>query len=208
MLQLWFVCNTLLWDMHLQLSTLQLSLGVVVLLLAGVVWIIMLGGAITIRSAKALLALFVFTIFSFIVATLGVCNDHLSKAILTLPILFFLVLVGLEVGSRSGTDDWLRLQRTASWCLIVALSALVLEIVVPSWFPHRESGVIGRLAGLFLEPSHVAFSLFPCIALLMSADNKKMRRSGTVAIIGLLLLSRSSTLITLFLAFIVYRSIT
>ena len=206
MLQLWFISNTLLWDMSIGSGVMRLSLGVSVLLFAGAVWIAV-RGKIKARSAKALLALFGFSIFSFVVATCGVCTDHLSKAFITLPILLFLVLVGLEVGCRSESSDWLNLQRTSWWCLILVFFTFMIEILIPSWFPHRGSGTVGKLSGLFSEPSHVAFSLFPCVAILLIAEDKRTRQRGILAIVGLLVLSRSSTLVALLVAFLVYRSV-
>jgi hypothetical protein len=77
---------------------------------------------------------------------------------------------------------------------------------VPSMFPFQIIyRVEGKFSGLFQEPSHAAFALFPCIAVLLVAEDKKVRRRGMMALLGLLLLSRSSTLIAFIAAFVLYR---
>jgi len=205
MLQLWFVANTVLWSFNIKLGGISLSLNVVVLMLAGAVW---LGKTwrIAVGSAKALLAFLAYIIFSSIVALTGPCTDSLQKSMLTMPILMFLVLIGLEVGRRASSSDWLNLQKTALWALLVAFSAFIVEMLMPAWFP-RQAGYRseGKLSGLFQEPSHVAFSLFPCIAVLLVAESKRTRRTGMWALVGLLVFSRSSTLVVLIVAWAIYH---
>jgi hypothetical protein len=205
MLQLWFVANTVLWPLKTKLGGISLGLNVVVLMLAGAVW---LGksGKIALGSAKVLLAFLAYVIFSSIVALTGPCNDHMRKSILTMPILVFLVLLGLEVGRGASGTDWLNLQKTALWSLVLAFSAFIVEMLRPTWFPDQAGyRTDGKLSGLFQEPSHAAFALFPCIAVLLVAEGKRTRQKGTLALLGLLLLSRSSTLIALIAAWVIYR---
>jgi len=205
MLQLWLVANTVLWPISVKLGGLTLGLNVVVLILTGAVW---LGKSwrISAGSAKVLFALLLFVPFSLIVALAGPCTDHLQKSLLSIPILFFLILLALEVGRRSSSTDWLSLHKTALWCLIVAFCGFIVEMLFPSRFAfqiiYREDG---KFSGLFQEPSHVAFSLFPCIAVLLSAEDKKIQLRGFLALLGLLLFSRSSTLIALIAVYVLYR---
>jgi len=63
----------------------------------------------------------------------------------------------------------------------------------------------GELSGLFTEPSAVAFSLFPCVAVLLVAESRKIRRSGMMALVGLIVFSKSSTLLALVVAWVLYR---
>jgi hypothetical protein len=51
----------------------------------------------------------------------------------------------------------------------------------------------------------VAFSLFPCIVILLMAENKRSRQIGLASLVGLIVLSRSSTLIVLIGAWLLYR---
>jgi hypothetical protein len=204
MLQLWFVSNTVLWPFGAKLGGMKLGLNVVVLMLAGVFWLGQ-SGKITLSSAKVLLAFLAHVIFSSIVALTGPCKD-LQKLIITMPVLMFLVLLGLEVGRRASGSEWSNLQKTAQWCLIVAFSAFIVEMLMPAWFPDQAMyRSEGQLSGLFQEPSHVAFGLFPCIAVLLVAEDKRTRQKGMLALLGLLVFSRSSTLIALIAAWVIYR---
>ncbi|HEV2619921.1 MAG TPA: hypothetical protein VGU23_08280 [Acidobacteriaceae bacterium] len=180
-------------------------MNVVLLLLAGVAWLIV-KRRIARKSAKILAVLAAYLGLSAVIALLGSCHDHLQKALLSLPLLVVLVLIGLEVGRRATTGEWLSLQRTACWVLLAEFFGLVAEMLVPSLFPNQAGYRLeGKLSGLFHEPSHVAFSLFPCIAVLLVAESKRMRRYGVLGLVGLLILSRSSTLIILLIAWLVYR---
>jgi len=205
MLQLWFVSNMVLWPFSIKIGGITLSLNIIVLMLSGAVW---LGkrGRITLCSAKVLLAFLAYVIFSSILALTGPCNDHLQKLILTIPILVFFILIGLEVGRRASGSDWSDLQKTAQVVLLVAFSAFIVEKLIPAWFPAQAGyRAEGKLSGLFSEPSHVAFSLFPCIAVLLAAEDKRMRQKGMLALMGLVVFSRSSTLIALIAAWAIYR---
>jgi hypothetical protein len=118
----------------------------------------------------------------------------------------FLFLLGLEVGRRANNRDWLKLQTTSQWILVVVYISFAIEKLVPALFPlHAGAQASGQLSGLFSEPSHVAFSLFPCVAILQVSACKKTRRKGILAHIGLLVFSRSSTLVVLTAAWIAYR---
>jgi hypothetical protein len=209
MLRLWFIVNTLLWPFNIETGRLKLWLNVIVLTIVGATWI---GQKLTVRltvsgySAKVLLGLFTFLSFSFLVAISGPCTDKLEKLVITAPILFFLIFVSLEVGSRATDDDWLKLQKAATWVLAVAFVGFIVEALLPASFPNQAAyRSVGQLSGLFSEPSHVSFSLFPVVAILLVAESKKLRRNGLIALCGLVLLSRSSTLFALIAAWFLYR---
>jgi hypothetical protein len=205
MLQLWFVANTVLWPFLLSLGGLQLTLNVAVLTLSGGVWLAM-RRRVAKGSALAAAILIAYMVFSTLTAVAGPCNDTFSKLVITAPILVFLALIGLEVGRRSSDEDWIKLQKTAMWCLLAAFLSFLIERAWPSQFPNQVVYRIeGKYSGLFKEPSHVAFALFPCVALLLVAESRKVRRVGLAALLGLLLVSRSSTLIAMIAAWVLYR---
>jgi hypothetical protein len=92
--------------------------------------------------------------------------------------------------------------------LIVAFAEFFVEFLEPAWFPtHSGAQFGGRVSGFYDEPSHVAFALFPCVVILLTAVSRKMRWAGIVALLGLLLFSRSSTLIILLVCWALYRLI-
>lgn len=205
MLQLWFIANTVLWTLRTKFGGMSLGLNVVVLVLVGVIWI---GKRLTITasSAKVLLFFLAYAVISFFVAVSGPCTDLFVKSLVTLPILVLLLLLGLEIGRRSDDCDWLKLQTIAWWALLFAFSGFIVELLIPKWFPEQQTyRVEGKLSGLFQEPSHVAFSLFPCVAVLLVATDKTTRQKGILSLLVLLVVSRSSTLIVLIAAWVTYR---
>jgi hypothetical protein len=205
MLQLWLVANSVLWSLSVNLGGMKLGLHIVVLILAGIVW---LGKnwRIGLASADFLLFFFAYVLFSLLVAISGSCNDHFQKSLATIPVLWLLFLIGLEVGRKANALAWLKLQRTALWCLGIGFSTMFVELLHPAWFPlQADYRSEGKLSGMFSEPSGVASSLFPCVVILLVAEGKKTRRKGMLALLALVLLSRSSTLIALIVAFFLYR---
>jgi hypothetical protein len=205
MLQLWLIANTVLWPLHVKTGGLELNLSVVVLLISGTLWL-GIRRKIEQRTAKILFALSILTAFSWILAFTGPCQTFMLKSISTTPILLFLVALGIEIGQQSSRDDWLRLQKTAVWSLIAAFCGFALELARPELFSFQKIyRAEGKLSGLFQEPSHVAFSLFPCIAILLTAEDRRTKQKGLLALVAILIISRSSTLIALTMFFVLYR---
>ncbi|WP_263358968.1 hypothetical protein [Acidicapsa ligni] len=205
MLQFWFVVNTLLWNIGAKLGGSNIGLNVVILFAAGVIWF---GKSwrIAIRSANILLGFSAYVLISLVLELTGPCNDHLQKSLISTPLLIFLGLLGLEIGRKASYRDWLNLQKTAWWSMVAAFAAFFFEMLVPALFPEQANyRSEGKFSGFFSEPSHAAFSLFPCIVILLASGDKKMRRRGVVSLFGLFLISRSSTLIALVLIFLLYR---
>ncbi|GAB1233139.1 hypothetical protein UT4_16050 [Ferrigenium sp. UT4] len=205
MLKLWFVANTLLWPFNVDAGGLKLGLNVILLTLVGTVWLLK-NQRFSGYSVNVLSGLFIFLIFSYLAAITGICTDKFLKFALTAPVFIFLIFVGLEVGWRSTDNDWLNLQKVSQWVLLVAFAGFIIEALLPGSFPLQAgSRSEGKFSGLFAEPSHVAFSLFPSIAILLVAESKPMRRKGILALVSLLLFSRSSTLIALIVVWVSYR---
>lgn len=205
MLQLWFFANTLLWPFNIDIGGLKLGLNVVILSIIGIAW----AGRVQVvhkYSANMFLFLFIVLLLSFIVAINGVCTDKLGKLMSTAPIFLVLIILSVEVGSRATAVDWLRLQNSAIWILAIIFAAFVVEAFLPANFPTQEGYRLdGKYSGLFNEPSHVAFTIFPIVAILLVAERQKLRWVGIISLCGLVLLSRSSTLLALITVWIFYR---
>lgn len=207
MLQVWLVANTIAWPFNLKLSGLTLSLNVIFLIPFGLVWL-WRRRTIVSSSARVLVLLLGYLAFSWYVAVSGPCNDKLPKLLMTAPVMAFLVLIGWEAGRTANNSDWLKLEKAALGALWAGFAGFLVEMAVPSWFAFQQGfRAEGKFSGLFTEPSHVAFSLFPCIAILLVSQKRKMRRWGMWALFGLFLLSRSSTLIALTASWFLYRLI-
>jgi hypothetical protein len=205
MLQLWFIANTILWTFTIELAGLKLGLNVLLLSIAGTLWLLRRRRASRF-SIQAAVALFAYIVLTLLLALSGPCNDLFLKAALTAPILPFLVLIGLEIGRSASDEEWIKLEKTAAWALLVAFLAFAAEQVLPQFFLRSQYyRAEGKYSGLFREPSHVAFSLFPCIAILLMAENKRSWRIGLASLVGLIVISRSSTLIALLGVWILYR---
>ena len=185
---------------------LSVWLNVPLLILAAIIWMTV-KRTIRLTTVRTIIILLSLLFLSLLIAFAGPCADGLAKAAITAPVMAVLVLVGCEAGYSATCADWLSLQRTAVACLSLAYAAFFLEMVRPAWFPAGEQyRRFGKYSGLFQEPSEAAFTLFPCIAVLLVAKNKKMRWLGLIAVLGMLIFSRSSTLIALLLSWVVYRA--
>lgn len=207
MFQLWFMSNTVLWQMSVHVAGLTLQLNVVVLILSGILWLIK-EPCIGLSSIRIISVLLLCMLLSLVVAFEGPCTDKFAKAIITIPVLTLLVFIGLEVGRRSTMDDWSNLYKVATWAVVASFAGFLLELAMPALFPNQAGyRDTGRLSGLFSEPSLVAFSIFPCIALLLVSEHQRTKRLGTCGLCGLVMFSRSSTLIALIIAWLLYRSI-
>ena len=207
MLQLWFFSNTLLWSFNVEIGGLRLGLNVIVLLLLGSVWFWQID-KISSLTKKMFLVLLVYMPFSFLVAVAGPCTDKFSKFGFTAPVIILLILLGVEIGSRASENDWVKLQKVALLMLFAAFAGFFVEFLLPGAFPGSEKYRLnGSYSGLFSEPSHVAFTMFPSIVILLLAEKKIVQRIGFLALFGLLIFSRSSTLIALSLSWMVYRGV-
>lgn len=208
MLSLWFFANTILAQFYGRLgglNGLNLSMNTVVLGIAGIFLIRRSKGS-TLGLIRFALILFGYFVFSIAIAILGPCQDLPLKALLTIPILLFLLVAALKVGESASTGDWLRLGRSAQWALLFAFVSFLMELLAPSLFPNRaQYRSRGELSGIFPEPSHVAVSLILCVVVLLSSPQRRWRQSGWLALAVLLVFSRSSTLIVMTVAWIIYR---
>lgn len=200
MLQFWFFANTLLWPIGVDVGGFRLGLNVIAIVLLGVVLIVKKRfSGITLKIIYAIL---IYTLLSTIFIFIGPCTDKFGKSFITTPIFFFVILVGFEIGWRSCADDWLKLQKLCAWLLLVAFGSFVGEY----FGLLAGKGRYESYSGIFFEPSHVAFSLFPSIAILLLAQRKMLRRIGMLALLGLMLFARSSTLISLTIAWIFFQA--
>jgi len=80
----------------------------------------------------------------------------------------------------------------------LGLSSILLEAFLPSLFAYKaEYQALGRFSGHFREPSFAAFSLIPCVLVLLMDEKIKTRRLGILALVSLVLISRSSSMVLL-----------
>jgi hypothetical protein len=182
-----------------------LQLNTVLLTLAGLVWILR-NRHVSLSSLKVLAAFLFFLLYSWGIAWVGPCRDSFPKSFITSAILMFLALVGLEAVRRSTPADWIRMEKTATTAIVVVFLSLALQAIHPAWFSQSQRYTFThRYSGIYGEPSSVAFSMFPCVAILLVSAERKMRMRGMVALLGFLIFCRSSTLISLIVVWFLYR---
>jgi hypothetical protein len=151
--------------------------------------------------------LILLLLFSFGIAQIGPCEDKFAKALISAPLLTILLIISLELGARTKSSEWQKLRATAFVVIVIAVLFMIAEMLLPHYFSadkinyHKEF----KYSGIFSEPSHVAISLFPCIAILFSSKDKKYNRKGIFAIIVLFALSHSASLAVLTLCLVAYR---
>jgi len=72
----------------------------------------------------------------------------------------------------------------------------LLEIIFPEYFPAQYVYRMGGIySGLFDEPSHLGFSLFPCFLILLASSNNLKSNIGLFSLALCVILSPSSTLL-------------
>ncbi|MDA8429809.1 MAG: hypothetical protein M0T70_11190 [Geobacteraceae bacterium] len=207
MLQLWFVVNTLLWPINVHIGDNALGLNTVLMVSGGTYWI----GTrrrLSKFTVKTAICLVLFFLLSSVIALKGPCEDKFFKSFLSAPLLFVLICIGIEISKQAKPQDWLKMQQTALWILIIAASFVVFEFFLPNLFSPEKAAyhLEGKYSGLYSEPSLLAISLFTPVALLLSSQVKKYNRCGVIALLFFLLFSRSSTLILLTFCYVLYRS--
>lgn len=200
MLQFWFFVNSLLWPFGVEVGGFKLGLNVVAIVLVGVLFFIK--NRLSGFGRTAIAIFFMYTFISVIVVHFSPCTDKFVKSLVTAPIFFFILVVGLEIGWRASEEDWLKLQHRCPWLLLAVYIGFVAEFLGLL----AGKGRYESYSGIYFEPSHVAFSLFPSIAILLLAQSKQLRRVGVLALLGLLIFSRSSTLILFTIVWVFYQA--
>ena len=201
MLKLWFIANSLLWPFNVHVAGLSLGLNVVLLSLIGAVWIYR-HATISVFTKNKLGWVVILLLFSSLSAIFGFCADNFQKFIFTAPVFCLMICVGLELGWRATESQWLNLEKTARWLLLVVFATFLFQSLMMNVTGYSAQG---KFSGFFAEPSHVAISIFPSVVILLVSSNISARHIGMLAIVGLLIFSRSTSLIALIFAYLTYQ---
>lgn len=207
LLRVWLFANTVLWPVSINIGSIHLGLNILIIGLIFFTWILSKKqiNKFSLYFTVIIGALF---ILSAVVAYIGPCNDKYDKLLTSIPVLLVLIFFGIMLGRNSCACDWERLDIAAIFALVFAFCGFVVEIKYPSLFPDQEKyRDFLSFSGIFSEPSAVAFSLFPAIAVLLNSQSSYSKKIGIFSLLGLLFISRSSTLIGLIIAWVVYRLI-
>ncbi len=209
MLQILFIINIAFWPIGIPIGDSLLSLNVMLMVPIGIVWLLR---RLKINKLTYIVSVIFITVIVFSVFCIALINpyvDKLSKALISAPLFITLLIISLEVGTRSKIEDWLMLRRASILIICIALVFVAVEVIFPALYSSQRIiyHVEYKYSGLYYEPSHLAISLFPCFAILLSSGDKKYVRKGMILFLLTLLVSRSSSLIVLMLCFALYRLI-
>jgi len=144
--------------------------------------------------------------FSF----LSPCYDKIEaplKAVVLMLAFSAVLLMSLEIGARSKKEDWLMLRDVSFYIICFALIFCVLEMSFPGMASSDrfKYHIEGKYSGLFDEPSHLAFSLFPCFAILFTSSRKSDQLKGIFTLIFVVWISQSATFYQILVLWILYR---
>jgi hypothetical protein len=131
-----------------------------------------------------------------LISLTGPCENGYIKSILSFPLLLILLICAKGVGQSASINNWLSLEKASILCICITVVSILLEINFPEYFPAQYVYRIGGIySGLFDEPSHLGFSLFPCFLILLASPNNLIRHIGLFSLTLCVFLSPSSTLL-------------
>ncbi|CAM3763349.1 hypothetical protein B0G85_1767 [Polynucleobacter brandtiae] len=160
---------------------------------------------ILIPAAFLLIISFASLLISTLSFSLGGCEDMHNKFLLTLPVFLVSSILAWSIGRESSPRIWVGLIKISQLIIIVLFFEFLLEYLFPQFFldtaRYRDAW---KLSGFFTEPSHVAFSVFPCIVVILSSLERKVQIFGLIALFMMVFLSHSSTLFILILGWMLF----
>lgn len=201
-----FVFSILLWPINLNfIGNFHIRLNEIFYLISALI----LGVSnqkISLNTKKLFLFTVPVIVFHYLFTSFLFCEDQHLKGIASLPVFLIMIFVGWELGQRSTNQNWLGLEKISLIVIILATLAILVEFAFPDLFPAQATYRIGGIySGIYDEPSHLAFSIYPCILITLLSKRKIIFFNGVIFSIILAYLSPSSTyllllLIALFLA--------
>jgi hypothetical protein len=109
-----------------------------------------------------------------------------------------MVFASIEIGSRASYSNWIDLQSSGKFILLIAFLTFIIEASFPKFFPDQEKyRLSGNYSGIFEEPSHAAYFLIPWILMMLFSGVKKNLIYGALGLLILILFSKSATLFAL-----------
>lgn len=173
------------------------SLGLHVLLLIGLVpWLLLrdqgrgLSGGWLLGIACLLVFHTVWTVFA------SPCRDMLGRSLASLLLLLG-SLLALALAAAAVARERPRIGPTLSLIVIVVLVSVLIDKI---WLYVSNASPFIRPSGLYDEPSHLALSCAPVLAVLVVSAERRERWLGWVATAALMALAASGTLFVLFTA--------
>lgn len=208
MLELWYFSNTLFAPFDFKLFGFHLGLNVLILLPISIFFLIQNRHSGSTLLKKIALYYFLPLGVLYAISAVGPCEDDRLKLLASAPIAITFIIIGGELGATGSHKRWLHLQKMALIILMLALMSFLLEVAFPQLFPAMASARAEyRWAGIFDEPSHAAYYLFPWVAVLLAAQSNRYNLFGLIFLFLMVLFSRSTTLYALMMAWILYEAV-
>lgn len=199
--QLFFVSNVLLWPISFNYYF-NLRLNILILLILGIYYLIS-KNRISLFAKKNTLIYSSFIYLHAFFTAFMYCENIEVKSIITIMLASILLLACFETGFKSNIGDWKRLEKTCVVISIIILIFFLLQHIFPNINPKNKVYMIGNVHSAFFdEPSHLAFSIFPCVAIMMFSTNDYIKKFSMVFSGILLILSPSTTMIVLLIIII------
>lgn len=197
LLHFWFIVSTILWPVTLNIDDVELKPYYIFVPIA-----LLSVTKLNLSTLKIGIGISILGLLNFYYQIyFGVCLDYHTKFILTFPIFATLIIFGYNLGQKCVESDWINLRKISQWVLFLGITGIVIEFLFPEYFiskaPYQD---FYKYSGFFKEPSHLAYSIFPCLALVILSGNNKTKLFGAVSVLVFLIFSRSSTLIVLLMA--------
>lgn len=122
------------------------------------------------------------------------CSDMLGRSLASLGL-----LVGglLALAQAAGAVESERVRPGAS-LMKIAVLVLLSVLAHKAWLLLSNASVLIRPSGIYEEPSHLALSCAPVLAVLVVSERSRERWVGWIATAGLMALAASATLFVLF----------
>jgi len=139
-------------------------------------------------------------ILHFLLATYFFSDGISEKSLFSIPIFLIMTFVAYELGQISTKKDWINLEKISLLILALAIFFILIEANFPELFPKQKTYRMGKVfSGFFNEPSHLAFSIFPCILIALFSKYRYRFYFGIIFVIAFAILSPSSTYLSLML---------
>lgn len=198
LIALFFVSNILFWPLEFDgIWHLRVNM-IIYLLTAG---ILLVGNRKISPSTKKLISFIAIGMSLHLLLTNFFFNEGLQeKSLISLPVFLVMIFVAYELGQISTNKDWINLEILSLITLVIAIFFILIEFLYPHLFPKQATYRLGSIfSGIYNEPSHLGFSIYPCILISLFSKNKFIFWAGIIFSVAFLYLSPSSTYLLLFI---------
>lgn len=196
LVSLFFISNIIFWPFKISFYEYSIRLNIIIFFFICLNTIIKNYKNKNIKYINICILTSLSYIAILLISLTGPCENGYIKSILSFPLLLILLICAKGVSQSASINNWLSLENASIFCICITVLSILLEIIFPEYFPAQYVYRMGGIySGLFDEPSHLGFSLFPCFLILLASSNNLIRNIGLVSLALCVILSPSSTLL-------------